>query len=353
MSVIESTDIDDLVTGTLNRLNKPQFINIMPDLQAYEVMPNMIKRAKILSGGIGYKNRPAFDNGGNAQMTGLHNVDTYNIVDHLDEFRVPWRRSTTHWAYDVREIAENSGEELVTNIIKPRELGAMTSFAELMEDQVFGAPTGPSDKESIWGFEYHFPSSQSTGFHGTNPSGFSDKAGIDASSQSKWCSYTGAYTNVSKNDLVSLMRGAFRKTNWKSPTTVKDAVEGKFDNLKIYMDDERSDKFEELAEGQNENLGQNIAPSKVPGVGTDMNGSVMFKRIPICYLPVLDAKTDGSIYMVNLNTVFPIILKGDNMRRSKPIIIPNQHNNRAVHYDCSWNIVCENYRMNARFVLAA
>lgn len=350
MSTLVSTDINDLVIGTLNNLGRPKFINVATALQSYEVMPRLIKKAKTLSGGIGLRRRPMLSTSGNAKMIGHHEVDTYNITDLLSEFTVPWRRSTTHWAYGTQEVLENSGEALVTNIVQPRELGALIDLAELMETQAFSAPTSSSDKLSIWGFEYWLPSSQTTGFNGQNPSGFSDKAGIDATDadNANFRSYTGAYTDVSKNDLVSLMRGALRKIRWRPPATVVDAVNhsGKY---KIYVDDDRADAFEELAEGQNENLGQNIAPSEVKN--NPSSGDVMFKRIPICYVPELDSKTDGSVYMIDMDAFYPIVLKGDNMRRTGPEPIPYQHNDMVVHIDLSWNMVCESPRTCARFVL--
>ena len=249
-------------------------------------------------------------------------------------------------------MGDGSPKAKLMEILQPREIDSLTSLVELMETQGFGIPTSSADKKSVYGFRYWLPSSTTEGFEGKNPSGFSDKAGIDADTNTRWRSYTGAWDTVSREDLIALMKRGYRKIRWKAPITTKDAMSGgPYSNYKLWMQGDTFDDFELIAEGQNENLGKDVAPyNGGSGVYKTGEGDVMFKRHPVCWVPSEDDQSDNSVWMINMDCFDMIVCRGNVLRRSAPKEVPFQHNDYIIHVDLTWNIACYNCRENARFI---
>lgn len=351
---LNGNDIPDLVIGALNQKGAPDFLNLLADKQRYEIYGSMYKKRKQLDGGRGLEKRIAIDASFTAQMTGLYDVDNYQVGSHMAEMTVPWRHTKDHYLWDERELSENKGggnpKVFITDVLQPREINCYTGVADLMETQGFGAPTSSADTETVWGYRYWIPSSTTTGFNGQNPTGFSDKGGIDASVKTNFRNYTAAWTDVSRNDLGQKMVTGFREIRWKPPHTTRDAKEGNYTNYKIYMRGSTIDELELIMEGQNENLGKTFAPyNNMPGFYRDGVSDLNFKRIPICWVPSEDDQSDNSVWMINTDDFYIITLKGEEMRR-KQVQVPNQHNNHAIWLDLTWNMVLENPRGCARFI---
>ncbi|MFP3325132.1 hypothetical protein R0K05_18905, partial [Planococcus sp. SIMBA_160] len=101
--------------------------------------------------------------------------------------------------------------------------------------------------------------------------------------------------------------------------------------------------YEDLATKQNDNLGRDLDP---------FHGMTTFRRVPIHYTPVLDDFTvvDGGdtdfspspIFAINHDKFFPIVLEGDWMRESEPMIDVEQHNVQTVFVDSSVQFFCNN-----------
>ena len=362
MPAVQAGDIPDLVIGALNAKGAPNFVNLLPSQQRYEVFGSMYKKRKKIPGGRGLEKQIALDATSTAEMTGLYDVDNYQVNSHLATLTVPFRHTKDHYTWDRREMLFNEGSGgpanpavKIVDILQPREINTFTSIANLMETQGFGVPSSSSDTDSVYGFRYWLPSSATTGFNGQNPSGFSDKGGIDASTKTNFRNYTAEWTDVSRTDLAQKMAVGFRQIRWKAPHTTKDAQSESFSNYKIYMRGTTIDDLELIGEGQNENIGKNIGMfngNNLPGFYKDGVGDLTFKRIPLCWVPSEDDQSDNSVWMINLDSFYIITLKGDEMVRTQ-VQIPNQHNNFAVWIDLTWNMVLENPRSCARFIKAS
>lgn len=103
------------------------------------------------------------------------------------------------------------------------------------------------------------------------------------------------------------------------------------------MNETTISEFEDVGEAQNENLGRDVA---------SMDDMIAFKRHPLIYIPYLDADTSNPIYMNDVETIKPIILKGDYLRESDAEKVPGKHNWYKVDVDLSINFVCTNRRAN-------
>jgi hypothetical protein len=105
----------------------------------------------------------------------------------------------------------------------------------------------------------------------------------------------------------------------------------------IYLNESLISDIEDVGEGQNENLGRDIA---------SMDDRIVFKRHPLIYVPYLDNDTTNPMYMIDTETIKPFVLKGDYLRESDAARAPKQHNTFEVHVDLSINFICTNRRAN-------
>lgn len=331
------SQIKDLMTGTLNNLGRGKFSQIAQELQEFEVMSNILKKDKVVfDSGKGIQRTLMTKTGDTFRHVGLYSEDNVNVVDLLSKIEIPWKHGTAYWAWERREMLENRGKSMIVNIVKPRRAAAIIDIAQGMEEAFFDAPDPDSDV-TPYGLKYWIVKNATTGFNGGNPSGFDDTGGVDASSNTKWRNYTGTYSKLSRDDVIREMKKAYRKTKWKSPVTL-DQFRGKFgQRRRIYVNEETINAFEDMLEAQNQNLGRDLF---------SYDGSTVFKKTPIVWVPYLDDDSTNPVYMIDRDSFFPVILKGDYMRETEPEKAPLQHNTFVIFVDLTYNYLCINRRQN-------
>lgn len=339
---LTASAINDLVTATLNELGRLRFSQIATRWQRYEIMKRMMVKDKAqFDSGVGIKRTVMTDHSSAAQNVGMFDVDNVNVGDVLATLSVPWRHTTTNYAFEVRELLMNRGAEQIVNLLKVRRSDGMISLAESMETSAWNKPTTSSDTTEPFGFPYWLVYDATAGFNGGDPSGFTSGAGgLATATYTRWKNYTGNYTNVTKADLVDKMRTAYRKIRFESPVDIPDFRKGRGDQYRLYTNETVIKAFEKLGEAQNENLGRDLAP---------YDDTMSFRRNPIVWVPYLDdnvVQTDP-VYMINMATFYPVFLRGDYLRETGPDKAANQHNVKVVHIDLTWNFLCTDRRANA------
>jgi hypothetical protein len=138
------------------------------------------------------------------------------------------------------------------------------------------------------------------------------------------------------------MRRAFHLTNFKSPTIAKDLKDGPTSKYKLYTNVSVLTEYEDLATKSNDNIGSDMDP---------FHGNTTFRRVPLVYLPVLDADVDNPVYGVNHAMFYPIVMSGDWMREDGPKSDIESHNVFTTFVDGTFQIFCKN-RRKAGFVLS-
>ena len=339
MANLTVEQITDLVTTTQKELGRGKWEDLSTDLQDYEVLPRLLKKEKVKYGGAqGIQWNVQVTNSGAAKHVGLFGVDDVNVGDVMKTASIPWRHTTTNYAFDRREKAINSGAAAIVDLIKVRRIDAMQSLADLMEDCFWSKPSDSTDDITPFGIDYWLVYNATEGFHGGNPSGFTDgAAGLSSTTYPRWANYSGQYTTVSKADLIRKLRKAHRLTDFKSPVDIPDYRTGRGQTFTLYVNEATIAAMEDLGEAQNENLGRDLAP---------MDGSMSFRKCPIRYIPKLDADTNNPIIGMNWGTFEIAFLKGEYMREDPPSRAPNQHTVLQCFIDLSWNLVCRNRRRN-------
>jgi len=336
---LRDTDIADMITTTLNDLGRGRFHQIAQELVEYLVLPRLLRkeRVRIQSSGVGIKETLMTSTGGTSRWVGLMEEDALNFNDLLDSMTVAWCRLTDNMVWERRMLLENRGEARINNVIMPQRVAMMLRMADALEAGYFGAPDA-SDVKKPWGLKYWIVKNATTGFNGGYPSGFSTVGGVSLTDSPTFKNYTFQYTDVTKADVIKKLRTAHRKTRWRSPVRKPGMVSEFGERRQLFMNEATISAFEDVGEGQNENLGRDVA---------SMDDTIVFKKHPLQYVPYLDDDSTNPIYMNDLDTIVPFVLKGDYLRETDAVRSPKQHNVFEVHVDLSINFICTNRRANA------
>lgn len=341
MSGIDETALDDLVAGTLSNYGPPDIEQIAQKLQNYFVSTYFMKKDnhKIKKkGGIDIKEKVMIGRTETAEFKGLYGKDNVTLGNYLQTITVPWCHISDGWPYELIEIAENVGEALLANIIKPRRANVMLSILEQLESKFFGSAPASTDTLNPYGLKYWVVSNSSAGFNGGAPLGHTTVGGINPTTYSRWKNYTDQYTNITEDDLFDRMRKASFKTGFQSPIDI-DSLNNptQLDNL-IFSSFDTYSSFVKEAKKQNDQVGSDL--DRYHGITT-------FQKIPIVPVAQLTDNSDHDVYMINFDSFKMACLDTRYMVESKPKEVKDSHNARQVFIDLSMNWICMNRRLNS------
>jgi len=334
---LQGDDIADLVALTQRDLGRMNWTEIATDLQEYVALPQILRKERVRFGsGYGIQWQVMLTHSGAAKTTGLYAVDSVNVGDVMTNANIPWRHITTNYAIERREVAMNRNPARIVELVKVRRSDAMISLAVLMETQFWNKPADSTDASSIFGVPYWIVSNATTGFNGGNAAGFTGgPGGIDrtVATNSRWKNYTGRYVNISVSDLVVKWRAAATKTKFMSPTPIPDYNTG--NRYGYYTNYDVIGEMESALESRNSNLGNDLAVK---------DGRVVFRQVPIHWVPYLDDNTTDPVYGINWGVFKPVFLAGEYLNESRPQRAANQHTVLQTHVDLTCNIECRDPR---------
>lgn len=334
---IQLSQIDDLVLETQELMVKRgAFVNMQTDLQDHVAVREMWKgRKKTFSGGENWRFDVQMDHNHSARTVGLFETDGSALTDAMVKGEVPVRHVNAHYLYDLHEPDFQKNGTKVVDLIETRYSGMLVSLFELLETLMWGKPVDSTDDKSPFGIAYWVTRSNTEGFNGGNPSGFSGgKAGISQSAYSRWANWTAQYAAVTKTDLLRKMRTAHRRCMFRSPLSHAEPSLGSMANG-IYTNDTVIGLLEEVVEDQNMNLGNDL---------DSKGGRVTFKGTPLTYVPFLNSDTADPVYMLDWKWLSVGVMDGWENNLSKPYMVPNKHLVRRVDLDASMNMICTDLR---------
>lgn len=340
MANLALSDIVDLVAGTLKELGPPKFSQIAQNLVGYEIFTKWFKRDKMVVGeGYAIQRNLMVRLSDAAAHVSLTTEDSTGIADVMEQITVPFKFARTQWGFNYVETLANRGKALVFNVFEPRRADALLSLVEELESKAWASPAATTSLEP-YGIPYWIVRNATTGFNGGHPSGHSAIAGLDVANAPTFKNYTGQYVNVSKSDLVKMMRTAARKTNFRSPVTLPEYRGSTGSNYRYYMNEATISAFEDLGESQNENLGRDVAP---------MDGQITFHKNPLIYVAQLDSDTTNPVYQIDHTTFSVCAQKGNWMRETEVMRDPFKKDWYYVPIDLGYNYLCTDRRRNAIF----
>lgn len=350
MPILQAADIPDLVLGTLNDLGQGKWTDIASSLQEHIALPQLLNKNKVaFQGGKGIQYNIMVKHGGAARQTGLFGTDNVNRTDVMKQAEVPWRHTDTNWAVDIREILMNSSSEAIFDLIKSQRASAWVSLAEHLEQQFWSSAASATD-ENVWGvgnwIVYDNSASDGTGaFTSAVPTGFTTVAGLSPTTYTRWRNWSGRYSVIDNTsaatNLITRWREAAVKCSFKSLPQAAIPQYATGMEMGYYTNYDVISSLEYALTQQNDDLGNDIASK---------DGSVVFRRIPVTYVPFLDTANSDPVFGINWKHFQPCFLSGNYLRETKLDKSPNQHNVMSFFVDLTMNIRCTDRR--SQFVLS-
>jgi hypothetical protein len=337
---LQADNLGDLIVTTLRDLGEMRFTEIATDLQDHVAMRVLLKKDRImLESGYGIQWDIMVTQSGAAQFVGLYASDNVNVKDVMIQANAPWRHMTTNYAIDRRELAMNRTPRRIVDLLKVRRIDAMISLAELLEAAFWGYPAS-TDSLTPYGVAYWIVKNATEGFNGGAQTGYTTVGNVNPTTYPRWQNWTYQYTSVSRDDLIRHWRQAAVKTYFRPPVdNIPTFNTG--DKYGFYTNYSVIGQLEEAVESQNDNLGDDLASK---------DGQTLFRRVPVTYVPKLDADNTGPVYGINWGVFKTYLLRGEWLRETRVEITPGQHTVASVHIDNTLQWICRDRRKN--FVLA-
>jgi hypothetical protein len=362
MPGVSNSDLADLIATTLANLPKLD-LEWAFKYQKYEVLDRWFQKDRVeFESGTEIKRNIVLDESGNARHVKLYEEDTINVVDLQSRLTVPWVQAQTQWSIERREGLRNRAPARFVALLSSRRNEAMLGLANILEGRGWQSPNNSSDDLNPYGLRYWIPKLVSgqagEGFYGGSDTNVaSTTAGIDpatsgdnttsiAGGKPYWRSYAAggtAYYEAMNATALRTMAKMFLSINFQSPFLVKDMQVGPTSGFRIYCNMDTYVALSELARQQNDQVGADLARYM---------GITIFNRVPIIFIPYLDADTDNPVYMVNHNKFKPFVQRGDYFRETPAMNDRRMHNVFTTFVDLSYNYLCTNRRQQGVMSLA-
>jgi len=324
----------DLVSATLNAVDKGKWTDLTGDLQEYYAMPRILKKQQVrFQSGLKIEGRVMVRDGGQARVKKMYAIDDTDRVDLMEKMFIPWRLAETSWTIDKTELSLNRSENRIFELIKEQRIGAFVSLAKLLEHMFWGKPASAADDMTWWGIGMCIVKNSTEGFHGGDPAGFPSGYGeLSSVDYPRFQNYSGSYVAISKADLVKKMRTMYRKIQFRSPINMPSNQRGS-SNYGIFTNENVYSGYEALVEGQNENMGDDIG-GRAP----------KFKGNRVNWVPSLDSDATDPVYFINWASFYPVFLSGEYMVEGPPRKAPMQHTVIETFIDLTGNFRCTDRR---------
>lgn len=340
MPDLTATQLNDLVQTTLRDLGKPKFTEIATDLQRHTAMKNLLKKNRVvLQSGYGVQWDVMVNHAQSAANVGLGATDNVNIVDTMVQATADWRNTTANYAIIGQEISMNREPARIVNLIQERRIACMIAVAEIMEANFWGPPVVSTDSITPWGVNMWIVKNATEGFNGGAPSGYTT-IGLNPTTYPRWQNWTAQYTSVTRDDFIRKCRKAATFTDFQPPVDgIPTPNTG--DSYGFYTNYGVIGPLEEALESQNEDLGPDVA---------SQDGRTLFRRVPVMWVPKLEADTTNPFYGINWGWFKTYILEGWWLKETHVPVYPLQHTISAHFLDCTYQWITKNRRNH--FVIA-
>src|ERR1035437_3544927 len=236
------------------------------------------------------------------------------IVDNYVELSVPYANVVVPYMINDAEIRRNKGMAKLHSLLQGRRQSATMDMAQALDNSFFTQLPLLNNNVLPNSLAYYFvpitttqmATSTATGAHqGGNPTGFSNCAGIDASTTLRWQSYNAAWTNangvITEEDLRRMGQMA-RHLYFQAPLiATPDVVSVQMKRIGIFTNETIIDGFTApLLRNKDSTTGE--APSQYYGAGLSGAGQPMFHGIPLGWAPPLNNVSES---IAGVNTLFP------------------------------------------------
>jgi hypothetical protein len=334
VAIIQAENVLDFVNDTLKDLGKPRFTDISSNLQRHTAMKNLLRKNRvILESGSGIQFNVLVAQSNAFRNVALAESDNVNLVDGMVQASTVWRNSLTSYMIIGQLMAMNREPARIVDYVKQQRIMALISLAEGMENNFWSAPSSTDSKTPL-GLPYWIVKNATAGFNGGQLSGYTTTAGLSSTTYPNWSNWSAPYTAVSRDDFIRAARKAATFTDFMPPVDgIPTPNTG--DEYGFYTNYGVIQPLEEACESQNDNLGKDVA---------SMDGRVLFRRVPVTWVPKLEADTTNPFYGINWGWFKTYVLRGWWMRETNIPVTPGQHTVASQFIDLTYNFVSKNRR---------
>ncbi len=333
MASLNLEQFGDLLTTTLPSRPVPKYTDLGTDLRDVPAAKTLMEEnAMEEQSGAQIKFPINVDNGDSYRHRAVTDHDQPNSVDGFIEATINWRFAEASYSYYEEEVITNTGKAQLVNLIDAKDNRCMASVYEGLETDFWSFPSA-ADTQTPLGLPYWCTKASTVGFNGGIPSGYSTVASVSPTTYPRFQNYSGNYTNVALDDLISKARVMRDSTNFKPLVDVPST--GSSPRLMYASNMSVCQAFADVADSRNDNLGPDV---------TKMDGAVMYNRTMLKQIPWLDRDTTNPFYQIDFG-VFKIIKHPKKwMKRTVQKPYPGQRNAIAVFLDFMFNFICYNRR---------
>ena len=293
-----------------------------------------------------------YKRGASAKHANWTDPDTTSTNNVTAQGYSQWVHFTYNYSWFHQELLMATDEGEILDLMGARRVTEQLNALDVLEGGLWGAPTSPTDGQNtpqgipFWVQKRSSSATLNGSWDGRDPAGFTDGAGgMSYATIPESANYAAEYTVVSDDDLVRKLREAILRMRFRKPKmlTTDLPAEG-FPNPHIYTTLEMKLDLVDLAKENNESLGWDL------GKG---DAETTFYKHPFDDVDFLAADTDNPIYLIDLDTIVPYVLRGDRFRETGPKMSDDKHNVYAVYEDLTYQYACPNRRKNAVLSLAS
>lgn len=333
MAAVQAENIADMVVTSLNNFGKNRWTDLSYDIQEHVAWSQLLRKKKIqFEDGLQHEFQLMTNDSGQAENVELYQELTVGTPDVMKKGLIPMRHTNTKWAYDVREKEFQRGQAMVNSIVKVRRHSSIMSLIKLVESNFWSKPTDSTDEKTPWGIRMsivHSDANTSPALAGGNPAGFgSGYAGVDSATYDQWQNWDTTYEELTHSDGISKIREMLVKSVFMAPVAYPGYQQGP-PSRTINVNYRSLQALEDAARVQNDQLGFDVAST---------DGKTTFRRIPLTYVPQLDADATDPILGIDWSYLYPVFLAGFWMKEHAPLQSPNNPNVYRCHVDLSWNM---------------
>jgi len=347
ISYPQATDdaVFDFVRAVYPKLIKKDFALLCQTYTDYVVAKWFSGDVKQMTGSQASWN-VVYRKGTSAKHSRMGEKDTVSIQNVSKRGHAQWCHFGFNYSWLRQELlmVQNDPDALI-DLLGSRRASEQVGALDDLEAKGWGAPTDSTDAEEIpmgipfWVQKKLTGGTYPTGgFEGGDPSGFTGGAGgLDVSSYPNAQNYTAVFSAWTDEDCIDKLQRAMFKMKYKRPAILnKDIKAEDYSKTKLFVGLDTKLQILNIAKSNQDSLGWDL------GVGAD---EMRFYRHTLDYAPILDSDTDYPIYLLDMNTIFPIVLKGDKFHETE-VRNSQSHDYFTIHNDLTYQYVCSNRRHN-------
>lgn len=358
MASVTASNVQDIVNFYLENFTPKTWADAARDYQSYVTSTELFtsrKQAAPISERMTFNLK--VNSAANTVADSLFKPDSVNRVDLGVKGTVKWSLQKTHFMYDEREPALNSGSETqILDYMKMQVSDMYDGFFEQNENWFWTLPTAPNDGTSGDVLPHGLPywivqsSTAAFGFNGGIPTGYSDVGGVSPTTYPKWKNGTFTYSSVSNEDFCKKLSEAIDKCHFKPPRPSGEDVPSR-SSYKLYSGYQLYQDYQDLLYSMNDNIGADAGKYRGGRPSNDI-GVQYFRGVPWEWVPALTTVGGAArdlnepIYGVNWDT-FAVKTYGPwFMKKGKAVSLDDAHNVTVQWMDTGLQYCCMNRRAN-------